>query len=113
MHAIVWKGKKSVSYDEVPIPLITDQRDIILKITSTTICGSDLHLYRNTMPDMHKGDIIGHEFMGIVHEVGSDVKKLKVGQRVVVAFDIACGECKFCREEEYSCMSFDVFMFRY
>jgi threonine dehydrogenase-like Zn-dependent dehydrogenase len=75
------------------MPMISDPRDILLKITGTTVCGSDLHLYNNTMLDMHDGDILGHEFMGIIEQVGDQVKKVRVGQRVVVAFNIACGFC--------------------
>jgi len=102
MHAIIWHGKNDVRYVERPRPCITDGRDILLKVTATTICGSDLHLYGGTMPTMHDGDILGHEFMGIVEEVGSSVKTISKGQRVVVAFDIACGECAFCKREEFS-----------
>ncbi|CAF1205384.1 unnamed protein product [Rotaria sordida] len=102
-HAIIWRGVRHVEYVEKPMPLITDSRDILLKITATTICGSDLHLYNNTILDMHDGDIIGHEFMGIIQEKGEQVQKLHVGQRVVVAFAIACGTCDFCKREEYSC----------
>jgi len=75
---------------------------VVLKITATTICGSDLHLYSNAMLDMHEGDILGHEFMGIIEDVGSEVKTLSKGQRVVVAFDIACGQCEYCQREEYT-----------
>lgn len=102
MNAIIWHGKKDVKYVEKPKPIITDSTDIILRITATTICGSDLHLYTNAMLDMHDGDILGHEFMGIIEDAGSEVKKLKVGQRVVVAFDIACGNCSYCKREEYT-----------
>jgi threonine dehydrogenase-like Zn-dependent dehydrogenase len=102
MHAIVWRGKKTVNYLEKPKPLVTDPTDILLKVTATTICGSDLHLYTGSMLDMQDGDILGHEFMGIVEDVGSEVKKLKKGDRVVVAFDIACGFCDYCKREEYT-----------
>jgi len=102
MHALIWHGKKDVQYVEKPRPLLTDATDVILRITATTICGSDLHLYTGSMLDMHDGDILGHEFMGIIEEVGSEVKKLHVGQRVVVAFDIACGKCSYCKREEYT-----------
>jgi threonine dehydrogenase-like Zn-dependent dehydrogenase len=84
------------------MPMISDPRDILLKITGTTVCGSDLHLYNNTMLDMHDGDILGHEFMGIIEQIGDQVKKVRVGQRVVVAFNIACGFCDYCKREEYS-----------
>jgi len=102
MKALVWKGAKDVSIEEVPRPVITHPQDIILKVTATTICGSDLHLYTNDMPDMHKGDILGHEFLGIVEDVGSEVKELSVGKRVVVAFDIVDGVCEYCKREEYT-----------
>jgi len=102
MHALVWHGKKDIRYVETPRPMITDSKDIILKVTASTICGSDLHLYSGAMPGMQKGDILGHEFLGTVEEVGSQVKNLSVGQRVVVAFDIACGVCDFCKREEYT-----------
>jgi len=102
MHALIWHGKKDIQYVEKPRPLITDQTDVILRITATTICGSDLHLYTGAMLDMHDGDILGHEFMGIIESVGSQVKKLSVGQRVVVAFGIACGSCEYCKREQYT-----------
>lgn len=102
MGALVWKGKKNVQYKMMPRPLIADQRDVILRITATTICGSDLHLYSNAMLDMHEDDILGHEFMGIIEEVGAEVKQLTVGQRVVVAFDIACGTCEYCKRQEFT-----------
>ena len=101
-HAIIWRGKRHVEYVEKAMPMISDPRDILLKITATTVCGSDLHLFNNTMLDMHDGDILGHEFMGIIQEKGDQVKKLDVGQRVVVAFNIACGFCDYCKREEYS-----------
>ncbi len=103
MKALVWHGKGDVRCDNVPDPTIEDPRDVIVKITSTAICGSDLHLYDGYMPMMEEGDILGHEPMGEVVEVGSNVKKLKVGDRVVVPFTIACGACFFCRKELYSC----------
>jgi len=102
MGAVVWKGAKSVEYKKMPRPLITDQTDVVIKVTATTICGSDLHLYTNAMLDMHQDDILGHEFMGVVEEIGTDVKKLTKGQRVVVSFDIACGQCDYCKREEYT-----------
>uniref|UniRef100_A0A914WDB8 Alcohol dehydrogenase-like C-terminal domain-containing protein n=2 Tax=Plectus sambesii TaxID=2011161 RepID=A0A914WDB8_9BILA len=102
MHCLIWNGKKDIEYVEHARPCVTDPTDILLRITATTICGSDLHLFKGSMPGMQKGDIPGHEFMGIIEEVGSEVKKLKVGQRVVVAFDIACGQCAYCKREEYT-----------
>jgi len=102
MNALVWNGKKDIRYVQTPRPLLTDPRDIILRVTATTICGSDLHLYTNAIMDLQKGDILGHEFMGIIQDVGSEVKTLQIGQRVVVAFDIACGFCSYCQRQEYT-----------
>jgi len=102
MKALIWNGAKDIRYVDKPRPMITDPADIVLKITATTICGSDLHLYTNAMLDMQQGDILGHEFMGIVDEVGPEVKTVKKGDRVVVAFDIACGMCSYCQREEYT-----------
>ena len=95
-------GKKKVEVQTVPDPQILSQRDAIVRITSTAICGSDLHLYNGFIPTMERGDVIGHEFMGEVVEVGRGVKNLKVGDRVVVPFPIACGNCAACRAEAYS-----------
>ncbi|HEX8281617.1 MAG TPA: alcohol dehydrogenase catalytic domain-containing protein, partial [Chthoniobacterales bacterium] len=103
MRALVWHGKGDVRCDNVPDPTIEDPRDVIVKITSTAICGSDLHLYDGYMPTMESGDILGHEPMGEVVEVGSGHKKFKVGDRIVVPFTIACGSCFFCQKELYSC----------
>ena len=103
MKALVWHGKGDVRCDTVPDPTIEDPRDVIVKISSTAICGSDLHLYDAYMPTMEDGDILGHEPMGEVVEVGSAVKRLKVGDRVVVPFTIACGTCFFCEKKLYSC----------
>lgn len=97
MKALVWHGKHDVRVDSVPDPQIQADGDVILRITSTAICGSDLHLYNGFMPTMEKGDIIGHEPMGVVVEAGKDVKKLKKGDRVVVPFPIACGACRYCK----------------
>jgi len=102
MKAIIWHGKKDVQYVSKPRPCITEPRDIVLKVTATTICGSDLHLYGGTMPGIQDGDILGHEFMGIIEEVGSEVKNLKKGMRVVVAFGISCGTCEYCKREEFT-----------
>ncbi|HEU5059824.1 MAG TPA: zinc-dependent alcohol dehydrogenase [Kofleriaceae bacterium] len=96
MRATVWEGKKKVSVKDVPDPAILNARDAILRVTTTAICGSDLHLYQGLMPTMERGDILGHEFMGEVVEVGPGVKNLRVGQRVVVPFPIACGACGQC-----------------
>jgi threonine dehydrogenase-like Zn-dependent dehydrogenase len=102
MKATCWMGKRKVEVVDVPDPKILNQQDAIVKISSTAICGSDLHLYNGFVPTMERGDILGHEFMGEVVEVGRDVKKLKVGDRVVVPFPIACGVCSACKAELYS-----------
>src|SRR5436305_1968463 len=102
MRANCWYGKSDVRVDSVPDPKILNPRDAIVKISSTAICGSDLHLYNGFVPTMERGDILGHEFMGEVMEVGRDVKKLKVGDRVVVPFPIACGVCGACKSQLYS-----------
>ncbi len=96
MKANCWMGKKRVEVREVPDPRILNPRDAIVRITSTAICGSDLHLYNGFVPSMEKGDVLGHEFMGEVVEVGKSVSNLKVGDRVVVPFPIACGNCGAC-----------------
>ena len=103
MRALCWHGKNDVRVDTVPDPEIQEPTDAIIKITSTAICGSDLHLYDGFMMGMEKGDVLGHEPMGIVVEVGSSVTKLKKGDRVVVPFVIACGHCFFCTKQLYSC----------
>jgi threonine dehydrogenase-like Zn-dependent dehydrogenase len=102
MKATVWKGIQKMEVQEVPDPKILNQSDCIVKITSTAICGSDLHLYNGFLPMMEPGDIMGHEFMGEVVEVGRNVKRLRVGDRVVVPFPIACGKCGACKAEAYS-----------
>src|SRR3977135_1422731 len=102
MKATCWYGKTDVRVEEVPDPKILNPRDAIVRITSTAICGSDLHLYNGFVPTMEKGDILGHEFMGEVVEVGSAVKNLKVGDRVVVPFPIACGNCAACEAGTFS-----------
>ena len=102
MKANCWYGTNKLSVEEVPDPKILNSRDAIVKISSTAICGSDLHLYNGYMPTMEKGDILGHEFMGEVVEVGKDVKNLKTGDRVVVPFPISCGNCFFCKKEMFS-----------
>jgi threonine dehydrogenase-like Zn-dependent dehydrogenase len=103
MRATCWFGKQDIRVEDVPDPKILNERDAIVKITSTAICGSDLHLYNGFVPTMEKGDILGHEFMGEVVEAGSGVKNLKAGDRVVVPFPISCGNCWFCKEELFSC----------
>jgi hypothetical protein len=102
MRALCWHGKEDIRCDRVPDPAIEHPRDAIVKVTSTAICGSDLHLYDDFVPGMKSGDIMGHEFMGEVVEVGSENKKLKIGDRVVVPFTIICGECDQCRRGYFS-----------
>lgn len=99
MKAICWHGKKDVRVENVPEPKMLNKRDAILKVNLTAICGSDLHLYHGVIPSMQEGDILGHEFMGEVVEVGTDVPNLKRGDRVVVPFCIACGNCFFCQNQ--------------
>jgi threonine dehydrogenase-like Zn-dependent dehydrogenase len=103
MRALCWHGKSDVRIDTVPDPVIKDPTDAIVRITSTAICGSDLHLYDGFMPTMEAGDVLGHEPMGIVEEVGPGVKNLQPGDRVVVPFTISCGTCFFCQKQFYSC----------
>ncbi len=102
MKAVVWHSKEEVSVEQVNDPHIINPHDAIIKVTLTSICGSDIHLFDGCIPTMRDGDILGHEFMGEVVEVGSAVKKLKVGDRVVVPFPIACGQCYFCSQQMYS-----------
>jgi threonine dehydrogenase-like Zn-dependent dehydrogenase len=105
MKAVCWMGTEKMSVETVPDPTILNPRDAIVRITSTCICGSDLHLYDGFMPTMEQGDIMGHEFMGEIMEIGAGVNrdKLKVGDRVVVPFTIACGRCFFCQQQLWSC----------
>jgi threonine dehydrogenase-like Zn-dependent dehydrogenase len=103
MKANCWYDKHDMRVEDVPDPKILDPRDAVIRITSTAICGSDLHLYNGFIPTMEKGDIIGHEFMGEVVELGANVKNLQVGDRVVVPFPIACGNCFFCQRGLFSC----------
>jgi threonine dehydrogenase-like Zn-dependent dehydrogenase len=102
MKAVCWMGKQSIEVHDVDDPKIINPHDAIIKVTRTAICGSDLHLYAGLIPSMESGDILGHEFMGIVEEVGSEVKKLKRGDRVVIPFTIACGSCLFCKSDLWS-----------
>jgi threonine dehydrogenase-like Zn-dependent dehydrogenase len=102
MKALCWHGANDVRVDNVPDPTIINPRDAIVKITSTAICGSDLHLYNGYIPTMQSGDIMGHEFMGEVVELGSEVKNLKKGDRVVIPFTISCGSCFFCNRDLWS-----------
>lgn len=102
MRALCWHGKEDIRCDTVPDPRIEHPRDAIVKVTACAICGSDLHLYDGMIPTMEEGDVLGHEFMGEVVEVGSENKKLKVGDRVTVPFTISCGECEQCRVGNFS-----------
>jgi threonine dehydrogenase-like Zn-dependent dehydrogenase len=102
MRALCWTGRNSVDVENVPDPKIINDRDAIVRITSTAICGSDLHLLNGYVPTMRKGDVLGHEFMGEVVEVGKSVSNLQAGDRVVVPFPIACGACGACELELYS-----------
>jgi threonine dehydrogenase-like Zn-dependent dehydrogenase len=103
MKALVWHDPSDIRYEDVPDPQIEHPRDAIIKVTTCAICGSDLHLYNGFMPGMQNGDVVGHEFMGEVMEVGPEAKgKLKVGDRIVVPFTIICGECEQCRRGNFS-----------
>src|ERR1700753_3553085 len=102
MKAVCWMGKSKMETRTVADPEVVNPHDAIIKITRTAICGSDLHLYNGFIPSMESGDIMGHEFMGEVMEVGKQVKNLKVGDRVVVPFPIACGHCWQCQHQMYS-----------
>ncbi|VXA96093.1 putative oxidoreductase, Zn-dependent and NAD(P)-binding [Burkholderia sp. 8Y] len=102
MKALIWQGKKDIRYETVPDPVIEQPRDAIIKVSTCAICGSDLHLFDGFMPGMESGDIMGHEFMGEVMEVGAENKALKVGDRIVVPFTIVCGECDQCKRGNFS-----------
>ncbi len=102
MRAVCWYGRNDIRVETVPDPAIVNPRDAIIRITLTAICGSDLHMYDGYIPTMQRGDILGHEFMGEVIEVGSEVRNLRRGDRVVVPFPISCGRCFFCRESLWS-----------
>jgi threonine dehydrogenase-like Zn-dependent dehydrogenase len=102
MKALCWHGKKDVRVESVPDPKLINDRDAIIKVTATAICGSDLHIYNDLLPTMQSGDVLGHEFMGEVMEVGSANDRLKVGDKVVVPFTISCGNCFSCKKELYS-----------
>jgi threonine dehydrogenase-like Zn-dependent dehydrogenase len=102
MKAVVWKGARHVEVDSVPEPKILNSRDAIVRVTLTAICGGDLHIYDGRVPEMKPGDILGHEFMGEVLEVGQGVRNLKKGDRVVAPSDIACGGCFFCQRKMFS-----------
>src|SRR5690606_34344280 len=96
MKAVTWQGRRKISVEDVPDPKIEEPTDAIVRITSTAICGSDLHLYEVLGPYMRAGDVLGHEPMGIVEEIGGDVRNLRVGDRVVIPFQISCGSCVMC-----------------
>src|SRR5436190_1798475 len=102
MKAVVWHGKRDVRVDEVPDPAIEEPTDVIVQVTSSGICGSDLHLYEVLAPFMEEGDVLGHEPMGIVTDVGREVERVKPGDRVVVPFNISCGHCWMCEQGLYS-----------
>jgi threonine dehydrogenase-like Zn-dependent dehydrogenase len=102
MRAVCYEGKENVRVEDVPDPVILNPHDAIVKVTTTAICGSDLHIYDGYIPTMEKGDVLGHEFMGEVVEVGKETTRLRVGDRVVVPFTIACGHCFFCKEQLWS-----------
>ncbi|MBC8122683.1 MAG: alcohol dehydrogenase catalytic domain-containing protein, partial [Gemmatimonadaceae bacterium] len=102
MKAVCWNAANDVRVETVPDPELINPRDAIIKVTSTALCGSDLHLYDGVIPTMQKGDILGHEFMGEVVEVGREVHNLAKGDRVVIPFTIACGHCSFCAGDLWS-----------
>jgi S-(hydroxymethyl)glutathione dehydrogenase/alcohol dehydrogenase len=102
MKATVYHGPKDVRIDDKPKPSIEQPEDIILKVTSTAICGSDLHLYHGNVKGMEPGQTLGHEFAGVVEDTGSAVGEVKTGDRVVIPFNISCGRCWFCRHQLWS-----------
>jgi threonine dehydrogenase-like Zn-dependent dehydrogenase len=103
MQAITWDGKQKVSMSSVGIPILSHPQDVIVKVTSCSICsGSDSHLFSGEVPGLDKGFVMGHEAMGIIHQKGSQVEKFNLGDRVVIAFDLACGDCDFCKRNEFS-----------
>ena len=102
MKAVTWQGRKDMRVEEVPDPRIEESTDVIIKVTSTGLCGSDLHLYDPLTPFMTPGDVVGHEPMGIVQEVGAGIRDIQVGDRVVIPFNVSCGECWMCSQHLYS-----------
>lgn len=102
MRAVEFHGKMDMKVKTRPRPMLTDPTDVILRVTTSCICGSDLHMYMGTIPGMKSGDVVGHEFMGVVEAVGPEVKDIKEGDRVVSAFDIACGQCSACQRKDFS-----------
>jgi len=99
MQALIWNGKNSVKMQTVPKPRVVEDRDVIVKVTGSTVCGSDLHLLHGSVVQMEKGDILGHEFCGVVESMGDKVQGLKPGDRVVASFQIACGDCSYCKQK--------------
>jgi threonine dehydrogenase-like Zn-dependent dehydrogenase len=102
LKAVTWQGTRNVSVEEVPDPVISQPTDAIVKVTTTNICGSDLHLYQPLAAFMSKGDVLGHETMGVVEEVGAQCGDLRVGDRVAIPFQISCGTCWMCKQELYT-----------
>lgn len=102
MRALCWHGREDIRYDTVPDPKLINKDDVIVKVTATAICGSDLHLYNGVAPAMKEGDVLGHEFMGEIVEKGSEVTAVNIGDRVVIPFTISCGHCFFCQKDLYS-----------
>jgi threonine dehydrogenase-like Zn-dependent dehydrogenase len=102
MRALTYHGTRDVRVETVPDPIVQDPQDIVLRVTATAICGSDLHLYRGKVPGLKDGDILGHEFMGVVEETGPEVTKVRPGDRVVIPFVVACGECYFCQRRLFA-----------
>jgi threonine dehydrogenase-like Zn-dependent dehydrogenase len=102
MKAVCWHGANDIRVENVPDPKILNPRDVIIKVSSTAICGSDLHIYNGYIPSMKSGDILGHEFMGEIVEIGSSIKNLQIGDRVVIPFTISCGSCFFCQKDLWS-----------
>ncbi|TPX66967.1 hypothetical protein SpCBS45565_g04140 [Spizellomyces sp. 'palustris'] len=102
MKALAWYGKHDLRLIDTPVPTVSHPKDAIIRVTGTTVCGSDLHLLHGEILQLKKGDILGHEYMGIVEEVGSEVTKIQKGMRVVAAFNIGCGECEYCRKQQFT-----------
>src|SRR6187431_3547847 len=102
MKALTYQGAKNVKVENVPDPIVVATDDILLRVTATAICGSDLHIYRGKIPGMKEGDILGHEFMGVVEEAGAGVTNLRKGDRVVIPFVIACGQCYYCNKSLFA-----------